>query len=89
MAYTHATAQDWYDGNLAKFQQMGRAAIGCEMTVVLEKKGNMARKFQGEIIEATPKGFRQRAKSVVVQFSVTLKNKLGNKTVTLEKLPRY
>jgi hypothetical protein len=89
MAYTHATAQDWYDGNMAKFQQMGRAAVGCEMTVVLEKKGNMARKFKGEIIEATPCGFRQRARSVVVRFSVTLKNERGTKTVTLEKLPRY
>jgi hypothetical protein len=90
MAYTHATAQDWYDGNLAKFQQMGRESIGCDMTVIMEKKGPMTRKFSGIIMEANPNGFRRRAKSVVVQFKIILKNKTGTeREFTVSKLPRY
>ena len=89
MAYTHATAQDWYDGNLAKFQQMGREAIGCDMIVIMEKKGPMIRKFSGVIMEAKPDGFRRRAKSVVVRFKIILKNKTGTeRAFTVSKLPR-
>jgi hypothetical protein len=90
MSYTHATAQDWYEGNQAKFEQMCREAIGCEMTVIMEKKGPMTRKFSGIIMEAKPDGFRRRAKSVVVRFTISLKNKSGTvREFTVSKLPRY
>ena len=89
MNYTHATAQDWYDGNQGKFQMMCREAIGCEMTVIIEKKGPMTRKFSGIIMKAEPNGFRRRNKSVVVRFKISLKNKVGTeREFTVSKLPR-
>ncbi len=90
MSYTHATAQDWYEGNQTKFQQMCREAIGCSMTVIIEKKGPMTRKFSGIIMTAKADGFRRRAKSVVVRFKITLKNKGGTeREFTVSSLPRY
>ncbi len=86
----HGTAQAWYDANQGKWEQMGREAVGCNLTMILEKKGNMTRKFKGEIVEATPCGFRKRPRTVVVQFKIKIRNQTGTeREFTVSKLPRY